>query len=345
MVPRDATGKKADTAKLIEQLKQSAQQGFAPAQALLAFFYLDGLFGLPRDMTAARDWSDRSAKSGNLDGRALSALLDFQIEGKQFRAKLAVNDPSTIRAMKTRLHTSFEEAEKSANGGSIVGQFALATFVQSMNLMSKDHRSDWVAYMYALLASSRGMDDDILLDELRKSLSQTDVAKAGTGVGAVLEEGLYGLPKDPADAVEWFQHSGQLGNADAQYELGGMYLRGDGVTRDYGQALKWFRLAAAQGRGDAENNIGVMYEGGDGVEANYTEALGWFQKSASHGNGLARKNIQALESAIAERHASNSGAFVNPAVVQPSPMLDSLGEGLGTAFAAEMWNSGGPDAD
>lgn len=38
----------------------------------------------------------------------------------------------------------------------------------------------------------------------------------------------------------------ELGNADAQLNLGSMYFNGMGVKRDYEQAVKWFRVASQQ---------------------------------------------------------------------------------------------------
>jgi TPR repeat protein len=45
---------------------------------------------------------------------------------------------------------------------------------------------------------------------------------------------------------EW-QPLSEQGNAEAQFSLGFMYRRGDGVPQDYVQAHMWYNLAAAQG--------------------------------------------------------------------------------------------------
>jgi hypothetical protein len=57
----------------------------------------------------------------------------------------------------------------------------------------------------------------------------------------------------------------ELGEADAQYYLGGMYHNGEGVNQDYKTAVKWYRLAADQGLAKAQDNLGFMYQQGDGV--------------------------------------------------------------------------------
>ena len=50
----------------------------------------------------------------------------------------------------------------------------------------------------------------------------------------------------------------EQGNAPAQYNLGLMYARGEGVPQDYTEAVKWFRLAAEQGNAKAKKNRDIM---------------------------------------------------------------------------------------
>ena len=58
----------------------------------------------------------------------------------------------------------------------------------------------------------------------------------------------------------------------AQYNLGIMYAKGQGVPQDYAEAVKWYRLAADQGIPTAQNNLGFMYAKGEGVPQDYSEA-------------------------------------------------------------------------
>ena len=69
-------------------------------------------------------------------------------------------------------------------------------------------------------------------------------------------------------ALKEWQPLAKQGNADGQYNLGLMYLNGDGVVQDYAEAVKWYRLAAAQSNMSAQNNLGVSYEYGQGVLQN-----------------------------------------------------------------------------
>lgn len=53
--------------------------------------------------------------------------------------------------------------------------------------------------------------------------------------------------KDYAKALPLLRKAADQGVASAQFNLGVMYLVGQGVTRDDKQAVSWFRKGAAQG--------------------------------------------------------------------------------------------------
>jgi hypothetical protein len=80
------------------------------------------------------------------------------------------------------------------------------------------------------------------------------------------------------------------GHAEAQYNLGVMYYKGQGVPQDYAEAVKWYRLAADQGYAEAQYNLGVMYGKGQGVPQNYAEAYVWSSVAVAGGYAGAVKN-------------------------------------------------------
>ena len=64
---------------------------------------------------------------------------------------------------------------------------------------------------------------------------------------------------DYKTALREFQPLAEQRNISAQFNLGQMYSRGQGVPQDYKTAVKWYRLAAEQGYAFAQNNLGNMY--------------------------------------------------------------------------------------
>ena len=48
-------------------------------------------------------------------------------------------------------------------------------------------------------------------------------------------------------AVKWYKRAAEQGHASAQFNLGEMYFKGQGVTQDYTRAYMWWEIAASQG--------------------------------------------------------------------------------------------------
>lgn len=82
-----------------------------------------------------------------------------------------------------------------------------------------------------------------------------------------------------AAALENLALAGQ-GNAEAQHNLGGCYLEGNGVVKNSMEAAKWFRKAAEQGYKPAQIALSRCYARGVGVEKNLAEAVNWNRKAA-----------------------------------------------------------------
>lgn len=70
----------------------------------------------------------------------------------------------------------------------------------------------------------------------------------------------------------------EQGQVDAQFNLGTIYLYGDGVSKNDEQAIKWFRLAAEQGDRSAQQQLGAMILNGQGIAANPEEGYRWINK-------------------------------------------------------------------
>ena len=69
------------------------------------------------------------------------------------------------------------------------------------------------------------------------------------------------------------------GDADARYNLGIMYRRGEGVPQDDAEAVAWYRKAADQGNANAQVSHGVMYANGRGVPQDFTQAVAWYRQA------------------------------------------------------------------
>ena len=84
------------------------------------------------------------------------------------------------------------------------------------------------------------------------------------------------------------------GDSIAQYFIGQMYRKGDGIEKNPQEALVWYQKAAAQNNIPALYNLGWMHENGTGIPRNLEEAIRWYTKAASHGDKFAPFNIGSL---------------------------------------------------
>jgi uncharacterized protein len=104
---------------------------------------------------------------------------------------------------------------------------------------------------------------------------------------------LLGAFYSPAYAshLKDLQAKAATGDAQAQFELGVAYDRGDGTRTDATQAAHWYQLAADQGNAAAQNSLGSLYQAGQGVPLDEHAALQWYEKAAAQGYGEAYTNL------------------------------------------------------
>jgi G3E family GTPase len=69
----------------------------------------------------------------------------------------------------------------------------------------------------------------------------------------------------------------------AQYNLGFMYAKDQGVPKNYNQAFFWFSRAAKNGDPESQFHLAGMYENGLGVQQDYYQATKWYRKAAEQG--------------------------------------------------------------
>ena len=97
--------------------------------------------------------------------------------------------------------------------------------------------------------------------------------------------------KNYAEAVKWYTKAAEQGYAQAQYDLGLCYDKGQGVTQDYTEAVKWYRKAAEQGHAEAQYYLGDCYRWGRAVKKDETEAVKWYRKAAEQGHSDAQYDL------------------------------------------------------
>ena len=126
-----------------------------------------------------------------------------------------------------------------------------------------------------------------------RSLAEQGDATAQFNLGAMYDKG-EGVLQDHKEAVKWYRLVAEQGHASVQFNLGNMYANGKGVPQDDYEAVKWYWLAAEQGDADAQNNLGLMYDNGNGVLQDHKEAVKWYRLAAEQGYAKAQFNLGAM---------------------------------------------------
>ena len=119
---------------------------------------------------------------------------------------------------------------------------------------------------------------------------------AGMPTWTILGGGYQSYLKGDYQAAyeEWLPLA-ELGDAEAQYNLGVMYDEGAGIEKDLVKAAAWYRKAADQGFIDAQTNLGMMYYYGQGIPRDHAEAARWFKRAASQGDHEAGSYLKLIE--------------------------------------------------
>ncbi|MBQ7457261.1 MAG: SEL1-like repeat protein [Desulfovibrio sp.] len=103
-----------------------------------------------------------------------------------------------------------------------------------------------------------------------------------------------GIASDPKQAFSYFSMAAERGLVLAQYTLGSLYESGVGVAKDEAKALFWYARAAAKGDSESQFRMGIFLEDGLGGEKDYPKAAQWYEKAALQGHAGAQNNLGTL---------------------------------------------------
>jgi len=102
------------------------------------------------------------------------------------------------------------------------------------------------------------------------------VAEAFVALGQYYRKGVptIGLNSDPVRAAGLYRHAASyFGDADAQYELGRLYLSGEGVNKNPSLAANWLAAAAKKQDPEAQAKLGELLWNGEGIRKSPAKGL------------------------------------------------------------------------
>jgi hypothetical protein len=160
------------------------------------------------------------------------------------------------------------------------------------------------------------------------------VGEAFCALGQYYVDGIEEMPlrPDPAYGAGLLRHAGAyFGDAEAQYQLGRLYLTGTGVEKNPGVAANWLTMAARKQHASAQALLGEMLWSGEGVGQQQAQGLALLM--------LAQENVRKSTddtSWIIESYDKTIAIADRVTVEQAEALLPRLGGGQRTATAADI---------
>lgn len=99
-------------------------------------------------------------------------------------------------------------------------------------------------------------------------------------------------------------------DAMAQYWIGVMHLKGQGVEQNYEEAGKWFRRSAEQSVPQAQYKLGKLYSDGNGVPQDNEFAYVWYSVGAAHQHKKSADAMSSLQSELSEEEMKEANKII-----------------------------------
>lgn len=121
-------------------------------------------------------------------------------------------------------------------------------------------------------------------------------------LGTMYERG-QGVPADGAKASRLYEASANQGNRKAMHNLAVSYAG----RRNMAEAARWFAKAAALGLSDSQFNLAVLYERGEGVPLSLSDAYKWYSIAAAAGDSESKTRIAVLQTQLSDADRATAG--------------------------------------
>jgi TPR repeat protein len=105
----------------------------------------------------------------------------------------------------------------------------------------------------------------------------------------------------------------------AQYYLGVMYMKGQGVEQDFEAAGEWFRKASEQGLAVAMYKLAGLYTEGKGVPKDLEFAYAWYSVGAVHNHEKSIKSVEKAKSRLSSEEMTSANQLVAEYVEKYGP--------------------------
>ncbi len=368
-----------DDSVVIEWYLPSAEEGDTEAQYNLGFMYETGWGVQVNEKEAIRWYREAAEMQHDIAQLRLGMMLIVGVDGKQSidegLALLRRSAENGNRVAEALVQDLFDAGDVSTDDAVriVAGirrvldegeKHTLDTLRRSLELLYKKTEPQ------SRVASSTSLRSNI-------APKHVDVVEAVTGKKNTVRSNKKSISNSRSSSLHdqkkeekskkgnlfnWYLKRANQGEADSQYHIGVMFIKGEQVGRDVEEGVRWIKLAAEQGHkvaatymelwnGDLSVNsfessiavrwlkemgrtfdinaifdLGFLYEMGRGVQKNFQTAKKWYEFAAIEGHAEAKRRLALLKRnhSQPENITSSSGT----ATMMSFPVMISLLLGL-----------------
>jgi uncharacterized protein len=174
---------------------------------------------------------------------------------------------------------ALKQLEEAAVRGNIAARWKAARMLADGDGVPRD---DYRAYQhFAYIGREHGESGS-------DSLNASVIADSLVAFGIYLRNGIKGSPvrANPPEAMRMFTHAATYyANAEAQYQLGVMYLDGAIGSVDPLRGARWLNLAAEKGHASAQAMLGRMLFMGEAMPRQGWRGLMWLHLARENARG------------------------------------------------------------
>jgi len=207
-------------------------------------------------------------------------------------------EPEFVRKLRIRAKGGNVEAQRHLGGIYMVGDQVSQDKKKGLKLIRHAaERGYWEAQfdMGRLYVTGTGVEKNI--EEAAKwyrLAEQNGVSLAKYKLAKILLETTK--DNEHKKSLKLLHEAARDGVADAQLDLGVMYLQGDKVDKNIRIGLEYIQKAAVRRSTLAQYNLGVVYARGIGVEQDFDKAHYWLQFAVKQGHKQAQKLLDEIDS-------------------------------------------------
>lgn len=249
----------------------AAEQGYAPAQSLVAEMYYWGK-KIGKDLKKALFWAEKAAEQNDIKG--LRVLADLYYSGpyadmdkyKECMEKACCLGDDASKYNLGIYHLWHDDVEK---GKALLEELAIqsnedAVYQLALYYLENkdgDKAEEWLAKVDWSCGECFEIGREYFYQEEFDKADvwfERAVAIDKDHIGFIVALCKYGhsikaLP--PERLFYWMKKAAEQGDPECQYELGNAYVCGKGVEPDLEESVKWYRLAAEQGHKYAKKKV------------------------------------------------------------------------------------------